>query len=237
MAPGGDEVEKITKVRTHELVVEALKDYIRTNGLKKGDKLPSAAEIMKALGVGRSSLREALRYLEAVDMIEVINGKGIYVKEPFHYQMSAKINVEDEKKTLLELLEVRRALEELAVELAALRATEEDLAEMKHYLLQIRQSHGKNRNVSTLADMKFHQSIYKASKNQVLQTIVQSVWELLSIFWSSPLGRKEIFDDSMPYHETLFQAIAARDPDRARIELGKLMDNMEESIRQGQNVS
>lgn len=230
-------MEKITKVRTHELVAEALKEYIRSNGLKKGDKLPSANEIMKALGVGRSSLREALRYLEAVDMIEVINGKGIYVKEPSQYQMFAKINVEDERTTLLQLLQVRKALEELAVELAAVRATEEDLAEMRFQLQHLKETHGKNREASSLADMKFHQAIYRASKNPVLQSIVESIWELLSVFWNSPLGRKEIFDDSMPYHETLYRAIAARNPEQARIELGKLMDNMEASIRSEQSVS
>lgn len=221
-------MQKITKVRMHEMVSEELKQYIRTNNLKKGDKLPSAEAIMKILGVGRSSLREALRYLEATEVVEVVNGKGIYVKETARYQMSAKINVEDEKTALLQLMEVRRALEVLAVEMAAQRATDENVEEMRHYLLEIGRTQG---HASSIADMKFHQAIYKSTGNPILQSIVESVWELFAVFWNAPLGKQEIFSDSFPFHQTLFDAIVDRNPQKAREELNKIMDSMENSIK------
>lgn len=221
-------MQKITKVRMHEMVSEELKQYIRTNNLKKGDKLPSAEAIMKILGVGRSSLREALRYLEATEVVEVVNGKGIYVKETARYQMSAKINVEDEKTALLQLMEVRRALEVLAVEMAAQRATDENVEEMRHYLLEIGRTQGQ---ASSIADMKFHQAIYKSTGNPILQSIVESVWELFAVFWNAPLGKQEIFSDSFPFHQTLFDAIVDRNPQKAREELNKIMDSMENSIK------
>lgn len=95
------------------MVSKEIKDYIQQNNLKKGDKLPSVEQIMENLGVGRSSIREAIRYLEALDIIEVLNGKGIFVKEPSLYQLSTKFTVEDEKSALLQLCDVRRGLEEL----------------------------------------------------------------------------------------------------------------------------
>ncbi|XOK58376.1 FadR/GntR family transcriptional regulator [Paenibacillus elgii] len=221
-------MKKINKVRMHEMVSEELKQYIRNNDLKKGDKLPSAETIMKILGVGRSSLREALRYLEASDVIEVVNGKGIYVKETAQYQMSAKINVEDERSALLQLMEVRRALEVLAVELAAQRSTDENIEEMRHYLLEIERTRGQ---ASSIADMKFHQAIYKATGNPILQSIVESVWELFSVFWNAPFGHQEIFQDSFPFHQTLFAAIVEKNPMKAREEFNKIMDSMEQSIK------
>lgn len=220
-------MEKIKKIRTHEMVAAELKKFIDSNGLQKGDKLPSAEAIRTNLGIGRSSLREALRYLEATDIIEVVNGKGIFVKETAQYQMSAKIQVEDQKTALLQLLEVRRALELLAVELAAHRATDEDIEEMRRYLHEIEST---KYHQNSIADMKFHQAIYKSTGNPVLQSIVESVWELFSVFWHAPLGRQEIFNDSFPYHQTLFQAIVARDPEWARKELNQIMDSMVKSI-------
>ncbi|MCC3376686.1 FadR/GntR family transcriptional regulator [Cohnella sp. REN36] len=221
-------MKKINKVRMHEMVSEELKEYIRSNDLKKGDKLPPAETIMRNLGVGRSSLREALRYLEASDVIEVVNGKGIYVKETAQYHMSAKIRIDDEREALLQLMDVRKALETVAVELAALRSTPEQQEEMRYYLVEISRTRG---HESSIADMKFHQAIYKATGNPILQSIVESVWELFSVFWNAPFGKQEIFEESYPFHQTLFKAIVDRDPVKARQELYMLMDNMEASIR------
>jgi len=225
---GGRIMKKINKVRMHEIVSEELKEYIRVNELKKGDKLPSAETIMNNLGIGRSTLREALRYLEATDVIEVVNGKGIFVKETAQYQMLTKITVDDEKTALLQLIEVRRALETLAVESAAVRASEEAIEEMRRHLLDIARTRGPE---SSLADMKFHRTIYRATGNPILQSIVESVWDLFSVFWNAPFGRQEIFQDSFPFHQTLFDAIVERNPAKAREELGKMMDNMENTIR------
>jgi GntR family transcriptional repressor for pyruvate dehydrogenase complex len=220
-------MKKINKVRMHEMVSEELKQYIWSNNLKRGDKLPSGESIMKILGVGRSSLREALRYLEATDVVEVFNGKGIYVKETAQYQLSAKITVNDEKLALLQLMEVRRALEVLAVELAAQHSTDENIEEMRHFLLEIGRT---SDHVSSIADMKFHQAIYKATGNPILQSIVESVWELFSVFWNAPFGRQEIFQDSFPFHQTLFEAIVEKNPKKAREEFNKLMDSMEKTV-------
>jgi GntR family transcriptional repressor for pyruvate dehydrogenase complex len=221
-------MEKIKKARMHEMVSDELKEFIHNHDLKKGDKLPSAESIMRTLGVGRSSLREALRYLEATDIVEVVNGKGIYVKEPAQYQMSAKIKVDDEKSALLQLMEVRRALEVLAVELAARRATYENTEEMRFFLEEIGRTKG---HASSIADMKFHQAIYKATGNPILQSIVESIWELFSVFWNAPFGRQEIFEESFPFHQTLFEAIVERSPEKAREEFNKLMDTMENTVK------
>ncbi|AJY73571.1 FadR/GntR family transcriptional regulator [Paenibacillus beijingensis] len=222
-------MKKIKKVQTHEMVSKEIKDYIQNNQLKKGDKLPSAEKIMATLGVGRSSIREAIRYLEALDVVEVLNGKGIFVKEPSLYQLSTKITIENEKSALLQLCEVRRGLEGIAVELAAVRATQEHLDEMWHYYELIGNTKGTE---SSIADMKFHQAIYKASDNIILQELIGSIWNTFVEFWRAPFGHNEFFHDSYPFHKSMVEAIEERNPQKAREEFNKMMDVMVRAINE-----
>ncbi|MFD1773356.1 FadR/GntR family transcriptional regulator [Paenibacillus rhizophilus] len=220
-------MKKIKKVQTHEMVSKEIKDYIQQNNLKKGDKLPSVEQIMENLGVGRSSIREAIRYLEALDIIEVLNGKGIFVKEPSLYQLSTKFTVEDEKSALLQLCDVRRGLEGIAVELAAVRATQEHVDEMWYYYELIGKTTGAE---SSIADMKFHQAIYRASGNVILQEIIGSIWNTFVEFWRAPFGNKDFFYDSYPFHKSVVEAIEEKDAQKAREEFNKMMDVMVRAI-------
>lgn len=79
------------------------------------------------LNVGRSTLREGIKKLEAEDSIEIINGKGIYVKQISPFRIYTSFSIQDEKKYLLEALEVRTVLEAKAVQLAVANVTEEQI--------------------------------------------------------------------------------------------------------------
>ena len=121
---------KIQRVHVHEMVSREIQDYIRDKDLKDGDKLPSAEELAKLFGVGRSSLREALRYLEAIEVVRVENGKGIFVRDVNLFRFTGKIKLDNEKQYLLNVLDVRRALEGKAVELAAKNASVKQIEEL-----------------------------------------------------------------------------------------------------------
>lgn len=225
-------MRKIQKMQMHEMAAEEIKRYILDNDLQKGDKLPPLDQISEMLGVSRTSLREALRSLDAMDIIKIHNGKGVYVHDARAYHFSSKIDIEDEKTALLQTCEVRRALEGLAVELAAERATAEHAAELLRICDELERHELPQ---STLADMAFHQTIYRAADNPILQSIVESVWEMFRKFWSyAPLGNSQLFADSFPFHRTLAEAIAAGDKAKAREEFDKLMDAIEQAIRREQ---
>ncbi|WP_409345820.1 FadR/GntR family transcriptional regulator [Paenibacillus sp. MBLB4367] len=222
-------MRKIQKMQMHEMAAEEIKRYITENDLQKGDKLPPLDQISEMLGVSRTSLREALRSLDAMDIIKIHNGKGVYVHDARAYHFSSKIDIEDEKTALLQTCQVRRALEGLAVELAAEKATPEDIADMLRFCDEIDRQQLPQ---STLADLAFHQAIYRSAGNPILQSIVESVWEMFRKFWSyAPLGNSQLFADSFPFHRTLAEAIATGDKARAREEFEKLMDAIEEAIR------
>ncbi|MDQ6418912.1 FadR/GntR family transcriptional regulator [Paenibacillus sp. LHD-117] len=221
---------KIKKQHVHELVAEEIQKYIEDKELQEGDKLPSAEELTKLFGVGRSSLREALRYLEAIDIIKVVNGKGIYVNDAGSFRYSGKVKVENEKKFLLHILDVRRALEGKAVELAAMRINPEMIEKLRLCLKEYDER--KQRGLDTSAiDFEFHQQIYHAAANPLLHSVYESIAGLIEKFFAGPFGVKELFDNTYPYHRTMFDGIAQHDVAHALTEFHKMMDIIEETIR------
>ncbi|MGG3950335.1 FadR/GntR family transcriptional regulator [Geobacillus thermodenitrificans] len=212
------------------MIITEIQQYIEKNQLKKGDRLPSVAQLTKMLNVSRSSLREALRFMEAVGTIEVINGKGIYVKDDCDsLRIEAKIELENEKQLLLQISEVRRALEGKAVELAVARATKEEIYLMENHLMEALRLKDLGLD-SSKEDWAFHKTIYQASHNPVLQSVLESVSDTFNKLWSKPFGIEKIFEDTYPFHLSLLEAIKQRDAERALKEFNKIIDSVENTI-------
>ncbi|WP_102026518.1 FadR/GntR family transcriptional regulator [Salirhabdus sp. Marseille-P4669] len=221
----------LKKRRLSEIVADEIKEYIKKENLKEGDRLPSISTLIERLGIGRSSLREALQLLESQGFLEILNGKGTYVKnsKPFHIQTS--FDIENERQFLLEALEVRTALEGKAVELAAKKATTADIEKMERHLKDYVQCIERNeREKANVADSLFHQTIYDVAHNDLLKSIIDSVWDTFHEFWNEPFGIEDIFDKSYPYHEEMLQAIKEEDSERAVAAFMKIMDFVRRAI-------
>ena len=221
---------KIQKQTIHELVSQEIQNYIVEKDLQEGDKLPSVDAMTDMFGVGRSSLREALRYLEAIEVINVVNGKGIYVRDVGTYRFAGKIKVEKEKRFLLSILDVRRALEGKAVELAAKRITQAQIEELTACLNEYIKLKEAGEHTAQI-DLAFHRGIMGAASNPILYSVLNSISDLYEMFFNEPLGEKRLFDETYEYHHTMFAAIAAHDPELALVEFNKLMDCIENIIR------
>lgn len=223
-------MKKIQKIHVHEQVSQEIQNYIREFNLQEGDRLPSVEEMTRMFGVGRSSLREALRYLETVEIVRVENGKGIFVREIDTFRFTGKVKVDNEKKFLLSILEVRRALEGKAVELAAKRITQKEIIELEHCLEEYSRLKESDQDTSMI-DLSFHRLIIKSSSNPILESVLQSISGLYVKFFNEPLGEKRLFDETYPFHNTMFQAIAKHDVKNALGEFNKLMDCVEDLIK------
>ncbi|RED55273.1 FadR/GntR family transcriptional regulator [Cohnella lupini] len=221
---------KIQKQTMPELVSQEIQNYIEEKELREGDKLPSVEAMTNMFGVGRSSLREALRYLEAIDAITVVNGKGIYVRDVGTYRFAGKIKIEKEKQFLLSILEVRRALEGKAVELAAKRITQAQIEELTECLNEYAKLKEAGEHTAQI-DLAFHRGIMKAAGNTILYGVLESFSVLYEKFFNEPLGDTRLFDETYEYHHTMFAGIAARDPELALSEFDKLMNCIEDIIR------
>ncbi|SDL82318.1 FadR/GntR family transcriptional regulator [Sediminibacillus halophilus] len=228
-------MKTVKKKRLSEMVADEIKQYIKKENLTSGDRLPAATELMSALGIGRSTLREALQLLESQDILEVLNGKGTFIKDAKPFYIRTAFDVENEKNFLLDALDVRIALEGKAVDLAVHKATEKDIAIMQQHLTDyVRYINESKREQANRADARFHQALYEAADNQLLTSIIDSVWDTFHQFWNEPFGQDDIFDQSYPFHVSLLEAIQQRDTVAAADSFQKMMESVKSSIEKYQ---
>jgi DNA-binding FadR family transcriptional regulator len=162
-------------------VGDAIRDFIVDRGLQPGDALPSEAELAALLDVGKTSVREALRRLEAHGVVEVRRGKGLFVGafgfdpliEHLPYGLQAS-NV-----PLRQLLQARRALEEgLVCELAKV-VTEADLERLDDLVHQMR-TRAENGRVPADVDQAFHQALFEPLANPFVLQLIDVFWTIFS---------------------------------------------------------
>ncbi len=206
----------VVKITTAQAVARKLLDMIRGGALKPGDQLPTEKELIEKLGVGRSTIREALQILSTINVIEATAGAGTFVKQPTPADMFRPelVGFLIGNRMALELLEAREMIEPNCVRLAALRGTAEDFARIDRLLDAHEKAHRQGRPVSEHA-ARFHVLLAEASHNRVAVTFMSSILEILM-----RRGRK--FDDIPDYqrreideHREILAVVRRRDPERA----------------------
>ncbi|MDD5170205.1 MAG: GntR family transcriptional regulator, partial [Syntrophales bacterium] len=123
---------EVHAVRLYEIIVERIKRMILEGELKAGDRLPSERELADMFQVSRVPVREALKILEFMEILQHVRGDGIYLKSVGVNDLLSKMDfmVETSSDIISDLFEARGALEVKAVELAAIRRTDADLQAM-----------------------------------------------------------------------------------------------------------
>lgn len=219
------------RVYLSDIVANEIKDYINQNKIAAGGKLPTVAVWTEKLNVGKSTLREGLKKLETEGVIEVVNGKGIFVKKRKSFRIYTSFHVEDEAKHLLEVLDVRMALEEKAVELAVGNATEEQIAEMEYHLNKyVEYRDSKNFEMASKSDSDFHKVIYKASGNYILFEIITTIHQELYVLWDTPHGKEELYDEGYPYHLKLLEGLKEKNKEKSITAFHALINSVRDNI-------
>jgi GntR family transcriptional repressor for pyruvate dehydrogenase complex len=212
-------------------VLDALADMIERAGLKVGDRLPPEIALASALGVGRSTIREALNRWEGLGIIRRRRGDGTYLSarvQTSHGLVPTMVRLEGE--ALLRLIEVRRSLENDVVRKATLNATPAQRAEISR-LCDVLLIEVNARRPWRKADHAFHGAIYDASGNPMFGQILQRLDHALERSQESPFGRDEFGLDSFPPHRDLADGIAAADVDRALSAINTILDIVENDVR------
>lgn len=161
----------------HEAVRHSIKTFIIDNNLQVGDPIPSENELAGLLGVSRNLIREVIRSLEAVGIVEIRRGSGIFVRdfsfEPLldHLYYGLMFDL----KELSDILVVRRAIEVSLIEDAIQIVTPEQIAELRQILEQMRQL-AESGNSFPDEDRRFHQCLFERLGNSM-------VLKVLDIFW------------------------------------------------------
>ncbi len=206
------------RVPVTQRAIGRIKEMIADGTLKPGDRLPTERDLAAGLGVSRSSMREAIRALTTLGVLEVRHGAGVSVTELRPRDLLETFSVLAEVsqgQTLVEVLQVRRMLEPAATALAAARADDEQLRRLKALLDRIDADGGEGETVS--ADLTFHQAIVEITGNATLAAINDG---LSSRTFNARVwrGHREagLTARLREDHERIYRALLARDPDAAR---------------------
>jgi len=226
------EFREITPVRLYESVIEQIMELIKNNELKPGDKLSPERELAEKLSISRGSLREAFRVLESRGFIKSKPGGGRYIREirKNGHNDTENIILSLEKSSILELLEAREILEVKIVELAAQRATVEDIKSIEEALNKMNKEDGLRDDKKTESDTEFHLAIASASHNFVFVNIIKLHLDLLRNTREKTQqipGRRE---ERWREHQTILQAIKEHDGKKAREAMLKHLRNVREVL-------
>lgn len=205
----------------------ALLEHIRSQQLKPGTALPSEAKLTELLGVSRPVVREALRNLRGLGVIEILNGRGAIVGELNRASLEVFFvhALQTTSNSVIELMELRMGLECEAAALAATRHKAADAAAMESLLSQMRATIGDAQNYAQL-DASLHVAIARASGNTLYEHMVQSIRTAMEDASLKGMQRRvnlEEIDAVQRMHEMIVGAILRRDADAAFREMKQHM--------------
>ncbi len=214
-------MKTISRQKLSDIVCESLIQYIINESVKPGDKLPSENELTQRLGIGRTSVREGIKQLEAAGLLTSRQGYGININEVgiedllnINKKFSLARFLALSKREILDLMAFRILLEAEACRLAAQLIQSEDLRILKKLLHKMGKSVA-NPNTFIDSDLEFHKQIVLASGN----TIYQKIFNIISdLFWRQQIitstlpGAK---DKAMECHNNIFSALESHDSDRS----------------------
>ncbi len=200
-----------------DVVFNTLRKAILTGQLKPGERLMEV-HLANQLGVSRTPIREAIRKLELEGLVIMIPRRGAEV---------ARIT----EKSLKDVLEVRRALDALSVELACDRITEEDTERLLDACHEFEQAtKGKDAAVIAKADVALHDIIVEATGNQRLMQMVNNLSEQMYRYRFVYIKEESRHDNLIAEHREIYESIAGRDKERAAKAAKLHIDNQEKSI-------
>jgi len=174
---------RIARRSAPRLVAEQLLGKIDKGELAPGDGLPAQRQLAKLLGVGRSSLREAVNALAVMGYLEVIQGKGTYICRslPATDTSLAKLDAALQAGALIDLMEIRETIECRSAQLAAERAGKEEIRRLKKVLQQI-DAHRADYDAYLDADLSFHICVAQAAQNSVTLEITRLLLEKVAAY-------------------------------------------------------
>jgi GntR family transcriptional repressor for pyruvate dehydrogenase complex len=222
--------EAIRKNRVHEEVAKQIEALILQK-MHPGDKLPAERELAELLGVSRSSIRDAIRRLELMGMVEPRQGAGTVVREiSTDALVNPLANVIQHKRQLVgELLDFRRMLEPPLAARAATHASAEDVATMEEILRRqgVRVRGGE---LAVEEDTEFHYRIAMASGNSVVLKVLDVVMDLLRETRARSLQSEGRPQKSLAGHRRILSAIRRHDAAAAQAAMQRHIADVEKMV-------
>ena len=219
---------KQTKVST--LIVDQIKDHIVHGELSPGDPLPSERELMKSFSVSRSSLREALKILDAMGFVTIEQRKRTRVRSlvPESFVEPIHTLLKEDMETVVEVIEVRKCMETWNAYYAAERATDVEIQRLERNVESMN-SNIKQKKTLIKDDASFHLIISEMTHNKIQSHLMSSIYEMIQ----NSVGicyeendTAQIFDE----HRNIFLAIKQKDSKLAQIQMGHHLNSVQTRI-------
>lgn len=225
------EFEAVKKTKLYEKVVPQIQGMISDGLLKPGDKLPPERELAEAFQVSRTSLREAIRALEILGLVEARQGEGTVVRDLSASSLVSPLSaVLSQKRELVsELLDVRRMIEPPLAARAAKHATPEDLAELKDILRRQKEKVDRG-ELAVEEDSEFHYTIARAAKNSVILKVLDVFMDLLRESRERSLQVRGRLQKSFAGHCRIFSAIRRRNAPAAERAMRRHIEEIEKIV-------
>lgn len=234
--PPRDELEMaiapIKSTRIYQEIVRQVKAMIAEGRLKSGDRLPPERDLAEKFLVSRTSVREALRALESLGLIEIRPGEGTFVREvsiDALVEPLALIMV-SQREAIGELFEARRLLEPSIAALAAERATPDEVHEMTRILEEQAKEVAAGKT-GFAQDAEFHAAVGAAAHNRAITRVAQSLMDLLAQSREESINTPGRATRSHQDHRRILAAIQHRDPAAARAAMLEHLQAVEALVR------
>ncbi len=209
-------IERIEKQDIYIKVLESIMNLVYASN--HGDRLPSERELSERLGVARSTIREAIRSLAFMGVLDVKQGGGVFVNtlDDSSFAKMLEMGLLLRKSTVAELIEARRFVESQVAALAAERHTSEDRAKLAAIMSRMAASQGDTKRASEL-DLLFHLELANACHNTVMNYILKTLGALLREWIDQAFSNRElVITDIIAEHNAVMESVFARDSKKAR---------------------
>ena len=203
----------------YKAVFDYIKQYIIDHNLNPGDALLSEGQLVDELGVGRSSVREAVKSLQSVGIIDVQHGNGLFVRElNFDSTLATfKFGMQFDARTVAELIQIRIWLETAVIGDAVDRISQSDLDRLDLLLEKWETCIAKGRGYIEL-DEEFHHILYAVLENETLMPLFDAFWVAFASLENNAIPDADPYDELQTHHRIL-DAVKSRDVELARKQL------------------
>lgn len=212
-------MEKLTKKAASLALQEKIKDMIIARKLKSGDLMPTENELIDLFGVSRSSLREAIKSLEALHILDIHHGIGTFVGSSSLVPMIrgltfyAQLHLQDSFKSIIDILDVREILQYGFAPMVLPKITDQQIRQLQQYAKQIEGNALKD-VFSPIEEKKIHLLIYQSVQNHLLTQYLDAFWQIYEKLENElPPIRLSPTEIALQYRE-LVDAVEARDLER-----------------------
>lgn len=206
-------------IRLADRVAAILSEEIESGRLAEGDKLPTEVELVKQLGVSRTVIREAVSRLRNAGLVEPRQGRGVFVMPRRTRPLDLEAEASGTKSKVMQIVEVRRAMEGEAASLAATRATPDDVTRMRQSLAAIDEAVAAGGD-GVDEDLAFHQSIAESTGNAVMVSTVRYLGEVMRggirVTRANEARRDDFIEAVRVEHHAILAAIESGDAGAAR---------------------